>query len=305
MPFPTTNATQELPAIKQILSSCGQAPVTTLDQTNPEVAIAYDTLLQVSREVQAEGWTFNKEYEYKITPNENDFILIPNNILQIKLSEFADPLSYSGEGHKDAVRRSGQYTVQAKGFNITNNGASGGTNGDKASLITTTNGSGRGLTVDITIKLNVVSEIRVKEPGINYILNDTITIDNSLTGTAQNVVATIASTTPILGPMLYDRTKHTYKWTEDEVKVDIIWFYDWIDIPRPVQDFIVARASVLTSQRIIGDAEQYSLLQGQEAYSRTLAMEYEHNQGEFSFFGTAQGRKNSYISYQPYQALRR
>ena len=51
MPFPTTNATQELPAINQILTSCGQAPVTTLDQTNPEVAIAYATLLQVSREV--------------------------------------------------------------------------------------------------------------------------------------------------------------------------------------------------------------------------------------------------------------
>ena len=62
MAFPTTNATQELPAVNEILASVGQAPVTTLDQTNPDVAIAYDTLLQVSREVQAEGWTFNKEY---------------------------------------------------------------------------------------------------------------------------------------------------------------------------------------------------------------------------------------------------
>ena len=71
MPFPTTNATQELPAINQILTSCGQAPVTTLDQTNPEVAIAYDTLLQVSREVQSEGWTFNKEYHYEFNTDNN------------------------------------------------------------------------------------------------------------------------------------------------------------------------------------------------------------------------------------------
>ena len=34
MAFPTTNATEELPAVNEILASVGQAPVTTLDQTN-------------------------------------------------------------------------------------------------------------------------------------------------------------------------------------------------------------------------------------------------------------------------------
>ena len=62
MAIPTTNSASELPAVNQILQTVGQAPVTTLDQTNPDVAIAYDTLLQVSREVQSEGWTFNKEF---------------------------------------------------------------------------------------------------------------------------------------------------------------------------------------------------------------------------------------------------
>ena len=99
MPFPTTNATQELPAINQILTSCGQAPVTTLDQTNPEVAIAYATLLQVSREVQSEGWTFNKEYHVEFPTDNNNEILIANNIIQIKLTENAQnspyPVSYT------------------------------------------------------------------------------------------------------------------------------------------------------------------------------------------------------------------
>ncbi len=102
MPFPTTNATKELPAINQILTSCGQAPVTTLDQTNPEVAIAYATLLQVSREVQSEGWTFNKEYHYEFTKDDNDEILIPNNVIQIKLTENTQNMTY------DAVRRQGK-----------------------------------------------------------------------------------------------------------------------------------------------------------------------------------------------------
>ena len=207
MPFPTTNATQELPAINQILSSCGQAPVTTLDQTNPDVAIAYDTLLQVSREVQAEGWTFNTEYHYDFTPDGNDEILIPNNILQIKLTE------NWGNVDKDGIRRNGK---------------------------------------------------------------------------------------------LYDRQDHTYKWTDQSpVECDVVWEFDWVDLPQPIQDFITSRAATIVSQRIVGDQTQYQMLQQQEAYARALALEYETQQGQFTFFGHPQGHQNYYNSYQPYQALAR
>ena len=207
MPFPTTNSTQELPAINQILSSCGQAPVTTLDQTNPDVAIAYDTLLQVSREVQAEGWTFNTEYHYDFTPDTNDEILIPNNILQIKLTE------NWGNVDKDGIRRNGK---------------------------------------------------------------------------------------------LYDRQDHTYKWTDQSpVECDVVWEFDWVDLPQPIQDFITSRAAAIVSQRIVGDQNQYQMLQQQEAYARALALEYETQQGQFTFFGHPQGHQNYYDSYQPYQALAR
>ena len=206
MPFPTTNATQELPAINQILSSCGQAPVTTLDQTNPDVAIAYDTLQQVSREVQAEGGTFNKEYHYEFTPDTDDQILIPSNILQIKLTE------NSANMDKDGVRRSGK---------------------------------------------------------------------------------------------LYDRHNHTYDWTDETVECDIVWEFDWVDLPQPIQDFIVARAATFVSQRIVGDSAQYQMLQQQEAYMRALALEYETQQGQFTFFGHPQGHTNYYQSYQPFHALSR
>ena len=206
MPFPTTNSTQELPAINQILSSCGQAPVTTLDQTNPEVAIAYDTLLQVNREVQAEGWTFNKEYHYEFTPDTNDEIAIPNNILQLKLTE------NSGNLDKDGIRRNGK---------------------------------------------------------------------------------------------LYDRHNHTYEWTDETVECDIVWEFDWVDLPQPVQDYITARAATIVSQRIVGDSTQYQMLQQQEALTRALALEYETQQGQFTFFGHPQGSTDYYKSYQPFEALRR
>ena len=209
MPFPTTNATVELPAINQILSSCGQAPVTTLDQTNPDVAIAYDTLLQVSREIQAEGWTFNYEYHYEMSRDDNNEIAIPNNMLQIKLSE------NSANTEFDCVRRSGK---------------------------------------------------------------------------------------------LYDRQHHTYDLSEisgDNVECDIVWEFDWVDIPEPIQQYITARASAIVSQRIVGDAVQYQALQQQEAYARATALEYETQQGQYTFFGHPQGQTNYYQSYKPYQVLQR
>ena len=207
MPIPTTNATQELPAVNQILASVGQAPVTTLDQTNPDVAIAYDTLTQVSKEVQAEGWTFNQEFEIDQAVNNDKEIEIPNNVLQMDFSE-----CYTGD--KDVVRRSGK---------------------------------------------------------------------------------------------LYDRYNHTYTIgteTTDTFKVDITYFYDWVDLPYAVQNYITAKATTIAAQRIIGDPQLIQTLQQREALARANALEYECNQGDFTFFGHPQGT-TYYTSYKPYRALQR
>ncbi len=209
MAFPTTNATQELPAVNEILASVGQAPVTTLDQTNPDVAIAYDTLLQVSREVQAEGWTFNTEHEYETTTDSNKEYVIPNNMLQVDLNNYDNTYST-----KNVVRRSGK---------------------------------------------------------------------------------------------LYDKYNHTYEITDDaseEIKLDIVWFFDWVDLPVPIQDYIVSRAAAIVSSRIVGDSQQYQILALKEQQTRASAMEYECNQGDYTFFGHP-ANKNYYKSYQPYHALSR
>ena len=208
MAFPTTNATEELPAINEILASVGQAPVTTLDQTNPDVAIAYDTLLNVSREVQSEGWIFNTEEFYELTPDTNGEIVIPNNVLQIDLHAEKDD-------QYEAIRRNGK---------------------------------------------------------------------------------------------LYEKINHTYDWTTltnwEKVACDIVWFFDWVDLPRPIQDYIVARAASIVSSRIVGDAQQYQILQQKELQNRAQAMEYECNQGDYTIFGHQRGKK-PYNSYKPYQALYR
>ena len=208
MAFPTTNATEELPAVNQILASVGQAPVTTLDQTNPDVAIAYDTLIQVSREVQAEGWSFNTEFDVTQQTDANKEYVIPNNMLQVDLTHS------SANYNKSVVRRNGK---------------------------------------------------------------------------------------------LYDRYNHTYEITgeaESEIKLDIVYNFDWVDLPVPIQDYIIARTAAIVSTRIVGDGQQYQMLQQKEAYTRAMALEYECNQGDYTFFGHPKGQ-NYYNSYQPYHALYR
>jgi len=213
MPIPTTNATQELPAVNEILASVGQAPVTTLDQTNPDVAIAYDTLLQVSREVQAEGWSFNTEYDYPQTTTNKQYV-IPNNMLQVDLATSSASSRAAANG-KNVVRRDGR---------------------------------------------------------------------------------------------LYDKYNHTFDIKEDDtadnLKLDVTWWFDWVDLPIPIQDYIVSRAAVIVSSRIVGDGGQYQMLQQKEAYTRAMALEYETQQGDYTFFGHSKGQ-NYYNSYQPYHALYR
>ena len=212
MPIPTTNATQELPAVNEILASVGQAPVTTLDQTNPDVAIAYDTLLTVSREVQAEGWTFNTEYDYPATTENKQYRISPK-MLQVDLAS-RYRTSRIDTGDKDVVRRDGK---------------------------------------------------------------------------------------------LYDRYNHTFDITtkdSEEIKLDVTWLIDWVDLPTPIQDYIVSRAATIVSSRLVGDSGQYQMLQQKEAYTRAMALEYETQQGDYSFFGHPKGT-NYYNSYQPFHTLTR
>jgi hypothetical protein len=177
-------------------------------QTNPDVAIALNTLREVSREVQSEGWTFNKEYDYTLTPNSDDEILIPDNMLQVDLN------------------------ISSKRFN------------------------------------------NRQFDSINR------------------------------GGKLYDRIKHTYKWTDSEVHADILWYFEWEYIPDPIQAFIVARAAAIFSSRTVGDTNQFQMLQQKEAFARAMAMEYECSQGDYSFFGEPQG-ENYYNSYKPFHTLQR
>ena len=103
---------------------------------------------------------------------------------------------------------------------------------------------------------------------------------------------------------MYDKIDHTYEWDDDYIYCDVVYFFDWIDLPIPIQDYITAKTASLVSQSIVGDPTQYQILQQREMLSRARALEYECNQGDYTYFGNARGQK-SYNSYKPYTALQR
>lgn len=95
----TTTTPLQRAAVNEILQSIGQAPVSTLDSSNPDVAIAWNTLVSSSRDIQAEGWTFNREYHVEFSRSATNIILVPNNYLQVDLTN--DPANLN----HDAVIR--------------------------------------------------------------------------------------------------------------------------------------------------------------------------------------------------------
>jgi len=102
MTFPTQfDSETELSSVNSILGIIGQAPITSLEFTNPEIAFIYQLLGEASKDIQNEGWIFNTELHYPLPRDENNKIPISNNMLRVDLSDgqlsrYYDPIKRGG-----------------------------------------------------------------------------------------------------------------------------------------------------------------------------------------------------------------
>jgi hypothetical protein len=209
---PSNPSADQIAAVNELLQSIGQAPVSTLDTSNPDVSIAWNTLVSTSRDVQAEGWAFNRENHIQLTRSAAagtlNYILLASNELQVDL------VNDLANQHHNAV---------------------------------------------------------IRKDGINTIL--------------------------------YDKEQHSKTWTYDPI-VDKVFYFDWENLPIPIQSYIITRAAAICSSRITGDINQYKMLKQREDYCRAQAVEYDTNQGDYSFFGL-DTHTSGYRTYQPVQSLSR
>jgi len=83
-----TNMT-ELEAVNVLLTTIGEAPVNTLTGNQvTDVTVAKQVLLEVSREVQSQGWHWNSEHNVTLAPDNNKHILIPADTARIDAREY-------------------------------------------------------------------------------------------------------------------------------------------------------------------------------------------------------------------------
>ena len=111
----TTSELTELNAVNSILGAIGQTPVQSLDLENPETSFVYQLLQECNRDVQDEGWVFNREDYYPLTPNSVGEIHIPANVLRMDVSE--NDVYYTS----NVVRRDGKlYNKQDHSYTFKN-----------------------------------------------------------------------------------------------------------------------------------------------------------------------------------------
>jgi len=216
----------ELQAINRMLAGIGQSPITQagLDNAaNPDVAIATETLYEVSRQIQSEGWAFNKEYNVLMNPNTSGLIAVATDIMQVDASN----QTYRG-----------------------------------------------------------------RQTSSNY-------YDTSFYGSASNAAMDVI----IKNGFLYDKRNKTSIFTKS-IQCTVTYYRTFENCPPSIQYYIVDAAATLLCQRIIGDRETYQMLQQRTMESRTYALQYETEQGDYSFFGSpVQGQY--YVPYEPFDTLRR
>jgi len=203
-----TFVTTQLDAVNQMLTGIGQAPVTTLDSFNPEVATALSILDDVNRSVQGEGWNFNTEYKYPFVADVNGYINVATNILQISDNKIANVQKYQ------TVLREGR---------------------------------------------------------------------------------------------LYDKIKHTFVFpTGVTIYCDVIWAFDFEDLPQIFKDYVVIKATRIFYDRVAGDidAVKFKILESDEGMARANCLSYDTQTSEANIFGIETGQ-NFYVSFTPYRALAR
>ena len=75
-------ASTELEAVNIMLASIGEAPINTLTGTLPvDAKLAQNTLSEINKEVQSEGWSFNTEIDKVLTRDSSNNINLSNDII--------------------------------------------------------------------------------------------------------------------------------------------------------------------------------------------------------------------------------
>ena len=102
---------------------------------------------------------------------------------------------------------------------------------------------------------------------------------------------------------LYDKRNHTYQF-KSPISADVTWEFEFSDLPPAFQNYCTIRAANLFAARAIGSTEVVKYSEKEEEVARATMLEYECNQGDYTYFSDRDGRTRK-VGYRPLQAVYR
>jgi len=111
--------------------------------------------------------------------------------------------------------------------------------------------------------------------------------------------------TVLMDGKLYDKVNHTFNFTAGStVKCDVVWFFNFEDLPQVFKDYITQRSARVFAGRALGSQEMVTFNVQDEVLLRANCIAYDTDTSEANIFGQENGQ-NFYISYTPYRAIAR
>lgn len=104
---------------------------------------------------------------------------------------------------------------------------------------------------------------------------------------------------------LYDKVSHSFNFgANTSIACDVVWNFDFEDLPQVFQDYVIARASRQYAGQFMGSAEMVQFNSQDEGILRANCINYDTNTAGVNIFGYENGQMG-YVPYAPYQAIQR
>jgi hypothetical protein len=104
---------------------------------------------------------------------------------------------------------------------------------------------------------------------------------------------------------LYDKLNHSFVFpTGSPVSCDVVWLFDFEDLPQPFQSYITQRATRLFAGRVQGAQDMVAFNAQDELILRNNCMAYDTQTSQANIFGVETGQ-NFYVSYAPFNTIAR
>ena len=137
-------------------------------------------------------------------------------------------------------------------------------------------------------------------------IDGTITVPNGILQISDNKNSNVQKYQTVLrNGKLYDKIAHSFTFpTANPLLCDVVFFFDFEDLPQVFQDYIAQRAARVFAGSVVGSKEMFQFNAQDETLLRSNCLAYDTNTSAVNIFGVESGQ-NYYVSYTPFRTIAR